>query len=77
MESASYFREKARQCRRLAACILTRGDPTAASLNALALEFDEAAAVIDAGPAHATGCAEDITPQGAVAGNRRDPKDSD
>jgi hypothetical protein len=48
MESASYFREKAEQCRRMAGCILTRNDPTAASLRALAVEFDAAASVIDA-----------------------------
>lgn len=48
MESASYFREKAEQCRRLSLCISRRDDPTANSLNALAIEFDAAAAVIDA-----------------------------
>jgi hypothetical protein len=48
LETASYFHEKAEQCRRLATCILTRNDLTAASLNALAVEFDAAAAAIEA-----------------------------
>ena len=48
VESASYFREKAEQCRRLAGWILTPHDPTAASLRALSVEFDAAAAVLDA-----------------------------
>ena len=38
--------EKVGQCRRLAACILTRNDPMAAWLAALAVEFEAAAAVI-------------------------------
>ncbi len=64
MESASYFREKATQCRRLAACIPTRNDPTASSLSALAIEFDAAAAVIDARTAAALviGCGTDVLP---------------
>jgi hypothetical protein len=62
METAGYFREKAEQCRWLAACIPTRNDPTASSLNALASEFDAAAAAIDArtATALAIGCATDI-----------------
>jgi hypothetical protein len=48
MESASYFREKAEQCRRLSLCIGRRDDPTSNSLKALAVEFDAAAAVVDA-----------------------------
>jgi hypothetical protein len=48
LESAGYFREKAEQCRRLSLCIGRRDDPTANSLKALALEFDAAAAAIDA-----------------------------
>jgi hypothetical protein len=48
MESASYFREKAEQCRRLSGCILGGNDPTSAALNALAIEFDAAAATIEA-----------------------------
>src|ERR671916_260179 len=48
VQSASYFREKAEQCRRLAACIPRRDDPTAASLNALGIEFDATATAIDA-----------------------------
>ena len=47
MQTASYFREKAEQCRRLAACIHAN-DPAATSLRALAIEFDAAAGVIDA-----------------------------
>ncbi len=64
METASYFREKAEQCRRLAGCILTRNDPTAASLGALAVEFDAAAAVIDArtAAARAIGYGDDVPP---------------
>jgi hypothetical protein len=48
MESASYFREKAEQCRRLAGCILGGNDPTARAMNALAIEFDAAASAIEA-----------------------------
>jgi hypothetical protein len=48
LESASYFREKAEQCRRLSRCIGRLNDPTANSLKALAIEFDAAAAVVDA-----------------------------
>jgi hypothetical protein len=64
MESASSFREKAEQCRRLAVCILTRNDPTATSLRALAIEFDAAASVIDArtAAALAIGYGDDIPP---------------
>jgi hypothetical protein len=76
MESASYFREKAEQCRRLAAG-LTRNDPTALSLNALAVEFNAAAAVIEArtAAAHAIGYGDDVAPEGRVVGNgESDPK---
>ena len=64
MESASYFREKAEQCRRLAACIFTRNDPTATSLGALAVEFDAAAVAIDArtAAAQAIGYGDDVPP---------------
>jgi hypothetical protein len=48
MESPSYFRNKAEQCRRLAACITTRNDMTAGSLKAMAIEFDAMAAAADA-----------------------------
>jgi hypothetical protein len=67
METASYFREKAEQCRRMAASILTRNDVTATSLAALALEFDAAAAVIDARTAAAQviGYGDDVPPDTA------------
>jgi hypothetical protein len=54
MEKATDFRARAQQCRRLAACILTRDDVTSASLTALAAEFDAAAAVVDERAAAAT-----------------------
>jgi hypothetical protein len=71
MESASYFREKAEQCRRLADCILTRNDPTAVSLAALAVEFDAAATVIEARTAAAQliGYGDDVPPEGRVVGD--------
>ena len=53
MESASYFREMAEQCRRLAVSILAHYDPTRAGLCALAVEFDAAAAVLEARTADA------------------------
>jgi hypothetical protein len=76
MESAGYFREKAEQCRRLAGCILTRNDPTAVSLAALAREFDAAAAVIEArtAAAHAIGYGDDFPPGGPAVSNSHDPK---
>ena len=69
METASYFREKAEQCRRLATSILTRNDPTKTSLDALAIEFEAAAAVIDArtAAALAIGYGDDIPPDSAPA----------
>lgn len=48
VQSASYFREKAEQCRRLRRAIFTRNDPTAASLEAMAVEFDAQATAIEA-----------------------------
>ena len=71
MESASYFRENAEQCRRLAAAILTRNDPTAVSLAALSVEFDAAAAVIEArtAAAQAVGYGDDVPPEGSVVGD--------
>jgi hypothetical protein len=45
---AHYFREKADRCRRLARSIFLRNDPTAASLYALATEFDDRAARLEA-----------------------------
>jgi hypothetical protein len=53
VQSASYFREKAEQCRRLAQAILSRNDPTQASLLVLAAEFDAQAAAIEASVATA------------------------
>jgi hypothetical protein len=40
VETPSYFREKAKQCRRLAAGIADPKDPTAKGLLALAEEFE-------------------------------------
>ena len=76
MESAGYFREKAEQCRRLASCILTRNDPTAVSLAALAREFDAAAAVIEArtAAAHAISYGDDFPAGGPVVSSSHDPK---
>ena len=48
MKNAFYFRQKAEQCRRLAAGITARNDPTASALRALAEEFDLTAKAIDA-----------------------------
>jgi hypothetical protein len=64
VQSASYFREKAEQCRRLAACIPTRDDPTAVSLKALGIEFEATAAAIDAreAAAQAIGYGESVPP---------------
>jgi hypothetical protein len=39
-ETQSYFREKAKQCRRLAATIADQDDPTVTALLALAEEFE-------------------------------------
>jgi hypothetical protein len=74
MESASYFREKAEQCRRLAVGILTRNDPTAVSLAALAVEFDAAAMVIEArtAAAQSIGYGDDVPPDGPVVGDGLD-----
>jgi hypothetical protein len=65
VQSASYFREKAEQCRRLAACILRRDDPMAVSLKALGIEFDATAAAIDArtAAAQAIGFGESAPPE--------------
>jgi hypothetical protein len=62
MASAVYFRQKAEQCRRLAATILVGNDPTAASLKALAVEFDCRAAALEAETAAAVmiGYGDDI-----------------
>jgi len=65
VQSASYFREKANQCRRLAACLLVRDDPTAVALKALGIEFDAAAAAVDAreAAAQAIGYGESVPPE--------------
>ncbi|MHB2205086.1 hypothetical protein [Methylobacterium sp. CM6257] len=61
--NAAYFREKAEQCRRLARSILSRNDPTQASLNAMAAEFDAQAAAIEASvaTAHVIGYGDDVS----------------
>jgi hypothetical protein len=53
MTAAAYFRQKAEQCRRLAAGILTRNDPTGLALQALAVEFDGKATALEADAASA------------------------
>ncbi len=61
--NASYFREKAEQCRRLANAILSRNDPTQVSLQAMAAEFDAQAAAIEASvaTAHVIGYGDDVS----------------
>ena len=56
---------KRSNARRLATGILARNDPTRTSLEALAVEFDAAAAVLDArtAAALAIGYGDDIPPQ--------------
>jgi hypothetical protein len=49
MENRLYFRRKAEQCRRLAAYMTVENDKTAASLKAMAIEFDAMAAAADVG----------------------------
>jgi hypothetical protein len=53
-ETPSYFREKAKQCRRLAAEVVNQDDPIAVALRALAEEFEAKAA---AQPAEQAGIA--------------------
>lgn len=62
MASAVYFRQKAEQCRRLAKHIYSGNDPTAASLGALAIEFDARATALEAETAAAVqiGYGDDI-----------------
>jgi hypothetical protein len=43
-ETPSYFREKAKQCRRLAAEVVNQDDPIAVALRALAEKFEAEAA---------------------------------
>ena len=43
-ETPSYFREKAKQCRRLAAEVVNQDDPIAVALRALAEKFEAKAA---------------------------------
>jgi hypothetical protein len=52
IEDADYFREKAAQCRRLAATI-NQNDPAAAALLALAVEFEAKAVAMTAEDASA------------------------
>ena len=47
-EDADYFREKAAQCRRLAAAITNQDDPAVAALLALAVEFEAKAVAMTA-----------------------------
>jgi hypothetical protein len=62
-QNAAYFREKAEQCRRLARSILSRNDPTQASLIAMAAEFDAQATAIEAtvATAHVIGFGDDVS----------------
>jgi len=46
--SANYFREKAAQCRRLAATIINQNDPAVSNLMAMADEFASKAVAADA-----------------------------
>jgi hypothetical protein len=48
MEDAAYFREKAEQCRRLAAGILIRNDRTKEALLTLSREYDLKAVAVEA-----------------------------
>jgi hypothetical protein len=52
-EDADYFREKAAQCRRLAAAITNQNDPAVAALLALAVEFEAKAVAMTAEDASA------------------------
>lgn len=61
--NASHFREKAEQCRRLARSILSRNDPTQASLLAMAAEFDAQATAIEGSVAtvHVIGYGDNVS----------------
>ena len=52
-EDADYFREKAAQCRRLAAAVADQDDPAVAALLALAVEFEAKAVAMTAEDASA------------------------
>ena len=52
-EDADYFRDKAAQCRRLAAAITNHNDPAIAALLALAVEFEAKAVAMTAEDASA------------------------
>jgi hypothetical protein len=71
MATALYFRQKAEQCRRLASAILTRNDPTAMALQALAVEFDQRAKALESETAAALliGYGDDIGDHSAPATN--------
>jgi len=47
-ETADYFRQKAAQCRRLSAAIISQKDPAVAALLALAVEFEAKAVALTA-----------------------------
>lgn len=47
VQSATYFRGKAEQCRRLARSVATRTDPAVTVLETMAAEFDASAARSD------------------------------
>ena len=48
METAEYFHQKAEQCRRWANAISNQNDPIVANLVAMADEFEERAAALEA-----------------------------
>lgn len=52
-ETADYFRQKAEQCRRLAAAVVNQKDPAVAALLALAVEFEAKAVALTAEDASA------------------------
>ena len=52
-ETAEYFRQKAEQCRRLAAAVANQRDPVVANLLALAVEFEAKAVALTAEEASA------------------------
>lgn len=75
MATAIYFRQKAEQCRRLAAAISSQNDPTYVSLRALAVEFDAKAAALEAETCAALtiGYGDDIGDQDLPPGGKGEP----
>jgi len=61
-QSAEFFREKAAQCRELAASASDDATATLRGLEAMALEFDACALAIDAGTATARVIERDSAP---------------